>query len=248
MDYRREPGYKNMKPQIDKKRKEHLFWKLPAPAPQQNDLESTLKEKVSPLLEETMERQWGITIPKIESDITDQLKKPQLNVYISPGDTFPRAKKKFKKEFIKKEIQLHRGNISRLAKALGLDRRSIHRAIKDLEINLTELRRKPEEKTEHQRWFVDQTIRSTLEHYKEIIIPQKIESMYLELPELSRNIARVLPYQELKWKEAEQEFERQFLMQALEEQQWDISTTAKNIRLRPETLYRKIKKLRLRRE
>ena len=44
------------------------------------DLEETLKEKVVPLLEETMEKHWGITIPQLEEDISDQLRKPHLQM------------------------------------------------------------------------------------------------------------------------------------------------------------------------
>ena len=103
------------------------------------DLEATLKEKVVPLLEETMEKHWGITIPKLEDDITDQLRQPFVQVYVSSSSTFKEAKKKFKAQFLEKELKLHRGNVSQLAKHLGIDRRSVHRAIKNLDINYNSL-------------------------------------------------------------------------------------------------------------
>src|SRR3989338_8819645 len=119
------------------RRKEEILQDIfPSPIPPSKDLEETLTEKVSPLLEETMEKNWGITIPKLGSDITDQLKKPQLNIYIPLHSTFSKAKKKFKSEFLKRELQLHQGNISQLAKTLEVDRRSIHRTIRDLEIDV----------------------------------------------------------------------------------------------------------------
>ena len=207
------------------------------------DLEETVKEKVSPLLEATMEKSWGITIPQIEEDIADKLLRPQLHVYVSPNTTFKKAKKLFKAEFIKNELKLHQGNISHLAKSLGLDRRSVHRAIKDLEINIEEIRHEQVNPEEQREEFVDQTIRETLDRYKEIIQPQKMEQMYGEVPRLSRNIAKVLPHQELTWKEAEHEFEKQFLVHALEDNDREISKTARKIEIRTETLYRKIKKL-----
>ena len=104
------------------------------------DLEDTIKDKVSPLLEETMERSWGITIPQIESDITDMLKNPPLQIYVPMNLTFQEAKKLFRSEFIKKELGLHQGNISQLAKTLDVDRRSVHRAIKDLDIDMEKIR------------------------------------------------------------------------------------------------------------
>ncbi|HLC89103.1 MAG TPA: helix-turn-helix domain-containing protein [Candidatus Nanoarchaeia archaeon] len=210
------------------------------------NLEEAVKEKITPLLEETMEKSWGITIPKIEEDIADRLLKPQLHVYIASNTTFKKAKQFFKKEFIKNELKLHQGNISHLAKMLRIDRRSVHRAIKDLEINVEELRQQQISPEEWQEEFVDQTIRTTLDRYKEIIQPQKMEQMYGQLSHLSRNIAKVLPHQELTWKEAENEFEKQFITHALEENRKEISQTAKKIEIRVETLYRKIKKLGIR--
>jgi DNA-binding NtrC family response regulator len=210
------------------------------------DLEDTIKEKVSPMLEEMMEKQWGISIPQIESDISDKLKHQTLRIYVPPNLEFNEAKKVFKKEFVKKELKLHKGNISHLAKVLGVDRRSIHRMIKDLGINVERLRKEQESKEEFQKGIIDKTIRSTLEQYKGLIKQQKMEKVYQEVPKLSRNIAKFIPLQEVTWKEAEQEFEKQFLRHALEENEGVISKTADKIKIRPETLSRKIKKLGLR--
>lgn len=206
-------------------------------------LEEAVKEKVTPLLEESMEKNWGITIPKLETDITDKLANPHLNIYVPLQMPFLKAKKKFKKEFLKRELQLHLGNISQLAKLLEMDRRSIHRAIKNLDIDIEQLRGARQNREEYKETLVDQTIRSTLEQYKEIITPHKMEQMYQEVPRLSRNIARFLPSPETTWKEAEEEFERQFLYQALEQEKGNVAKAAGKIGLRAETLHRKIKKL-----
>jgi transcriptional regulator of acetoin/glycerol metabolism len=206
------------------------------------DLEETLKEKVSPLLEETMEKSLGVTIPKIESDITDQLSTPLLDMYIPFQLNFTDAKKSFKKQFFKRELRLHLGNVSELSKFMGLDRRSIHRTIKDLDISMENLRA-PHEAERYKETIVDQTIRSTLEGYREIIKPEKMENMYKEVSHLSRNIAKVLGHHHLTWKQAEHEFEKQFLEHLLQENGWNITQTAKKIGLRAETLHRKIKKL-----
>ena len=211
------------------------------------DLETALKEKVEPLLEQTMERHLGISIPRIEADITDKLRQPGLNIYIPLNLNFPQAKKLFKKEFFKKEIKASQGNVSQLAKALNIDRRSIHRTIKDLGIKIKELRTKPTKPKEQQEDFISQQIRNTLEHYEEIIQPKKMEKIYEEVNNLSKNIAKFLPKEEFTWKEAEREFEKQFLYQALEENSWNIAKTAKKIKLRAETLHRKIKKFGLKR-
>ncbi len=206
-------------------------------------LEEAVKEKVTPLLEESMEKNWGITIPKLETDITDKLANPYLNIYVPLQMPFLKAKKKFKKEFLKRELQLHLGNISQLAKLLEMDRRSIHRAIKNLDIDIEQLRGARQNREEYKETLVDQTIRSTLEQYKEIIAPRKMEQMYQEVPRLSRNIAKFLPSPETTWKEAEEEFERQFLYHALEQEKGNVAKAAGKIGLRAETLHRKIKKL-----
>ena len=207
------------------------------------DLEETIKDKVTPLIEESMEKNWGLTIPKLEVDITDQLKEPQVKVYIPLHLPFQEAKKVFKEEFLKKELKLHLGNVSNLAKKLGLDRRSIHRAIKELEIDLDEVRSKDLSEEDFQMGIIDQTIRATLDQYKEVIQPQKMEKMYKEIPSLSRNIAKFIPHQEMTWKEAEVEFEKQFLDNALKENKWNVTKAADKIEIRVETLHRKIKKL-----
>ena len=90
------------------------------------DLEATLKEKVTPLLEDSIERNLGITLPQLGSDITDRLVNSHLNIYIHARLPFEKAKKLFKKEFLKRELEFHVGNVSRLAKILGIDRRSLH--------------------------------------------------------------------------------------------------------------------------
>ncbi len=212
---------------------------------QKKDLEATLKEKVAPLVEEIMEKSWGISIPKIEADITDKLKNPLFNLYIPSRCTFGEAKKIFKTEFLKKELSQHLGNVSQLAKSLGVDRRSVHRAIKELELKVKEFRHLSEEsgKLQQQQDAVDQTIRSAMEHYRGLLQPKQLEKFYAEIPRLSRNIADALPHQELSWKHAEREFEKQFLAKALEELAWDVSKTAKRLKIRAETLYRKIKRL-----
>jgi DNA-binding NtrC family response regulator len=211
----------------------------------EKDLEETLKDKVSPLLEETMEKNWGIKIPKVEEDITDVLKKPQLQIYVPSHFTFQEAKKFFKAEFIKKELRLHQGNVSQLAKSLDLDRRSIHRVIHDLEIDIEEIRQHDESKETFQEEFIDKTIRSALDQYKNIIQPHQMEKMYSDVPRLSRNIAKFLPHQDLTWKEAEREFEKQFFGHALRENDWNVSQTAKKLDIRVETMHRKVRKLRL---
>ena len=212
------------------------------------DLEATIKEKVSPILEKTIEKNIGVSIPKLESDISDKLSKPHLDIYVPLHLNFKDAKKMFKKEFLRRELRFHLGNISNLAKAINLDRRSVHRAIKNLNIDIDNLRKGSGATIGDYEHMVDKTIRSTLDEYKEIIHPEKMEQMYQQVDALSRNIAKFLPHQDLSWKEAEKEFEKQFISQAIKSNQGNISKAAKKIELRVETLHRKAKKLGLKKK
>ncbi|MBS3127374.1 hypothetical protein J4228_04380 [Candidatus Woesearchaeota archaeon] len=209
------------------------------------DLEAALKEKVSPLLEQIMEKNLGFTIPKLESDITDTLRHPSLNIYVPFDLSFREAKKTFKKEFLKRELRLHLGNVSEVATFLGLDRRSLHRAIKELHLNVEQVRHQRESREDSQQEVITRTIFSTLEKYEKILHPEKMEKMYEEVTTLSRNIAKLIPHESMTWKEAEREFEKQFLSHALEKSKGNVARAAAEIDLRTETLHRKIKKLRL---
>ncbi len=206
------------------------------------DLEGTIKEKVSPILEHTIEKSFGITIPKLEADITDTLMNVSISLYVPLNTTYPEAKKIFKKEFLRQQLRVHQGNVSQLAKFLGIDRRSIHRSIKEFNLDIERTKNVPESNEREFQTQIDQAIKHTLDNYREIIQPKKMELMYEELPSLSRNIAKFLPAPNFTWKEAEEEFERQFLENALKSTE-NISKIAQKIELRKETLYRKVKKL-----
>ncbi len=207
------------------------------------DLEEALKEKVSPLLEKSMEKSWGIIVPKIQEDITDKLTQNTLEIFIEWDLPFSLAKKAFKKEFLRKELLRHHGNISLVAKLLDINRRSIHRAITELKIHVEKT--KPIEKYvdfEHEK-SIKQTIRSTLDQYKDLLRDDKMEKMYDELGTLSKNIASSLPHTDMSFKEAEREFEREYFMHHLRKCKGNSTHVAKLAQLRVETVSRKLQKL-----
>jgi DNA-binding NtrC family response regulator len=215
---------------------------------EKKDLEETIKEKVSPLLKETIEKNVGVSIPKLGVDITDKLTQSHLDIYVPANLNFKDAKKMFKKEFLRMELGFHLGNISQVAKSIDIDRRSVHRAIKEFGINVEEVLSKSESKHDYYQGIIGKKIKSTLEDYKGIIHPGKIELMYGKVSDLSKNIAKFLPHQDLSWKEAERGFEKQFLSDAIKKNDGNISKTAKIVGLRVETLHRKAKKLGLKKK
>ena len=206
-------------------------------------LEEAIKEKVLPLIEETMEKHWGLVIPKIEDDISDKLKQNQLNVHIHFRLPFTEAKKKFKEEFLRRELFKHQGNISSVAKFLGIDRRSIHRAIKSLGIEVDRLEMKQYQPNIAQQDKVQKTIRGAIDQYKGIIQEDKIEKVYQDLPTLSKNIAYSIPQKEFTWKQAEREFEKEYFRHHLRETKGNVKEVAKRSKLRPESVSRKLSKI-----
>jgi DNA-binding NtrC family response regulator len=210
----------------------------------EKSLEKVLKEKVEPIIEEAMQKFLGASIAKIGEDISDRIESnPLINFEIDTALSFKAAKKFFKKQFITRMIRNHYGNISEVARISDVDRRSVHRAVLDLNIDVEKVRKEMIRPDYYKKEAVDGILRKTFDSYKEVIHPHKLELMYAQVPSLSENIVRELPERELTWKEAEREFEKQYLKKALEEDGKNISKVARKIGLRYETLYRKIKSL-----
>ena len=209
-------------------------------------LEKVLKERVEPLVEEAMHKFLGITISEFGRDISDKIEKnPLISYEINIDISFKAAKKLFKKEFLTRLLQSHYGNVSAVAKIAGMDRRSVHRAIKEFRIDVKKVRKSMIKTEYYQREAVDTILKKTLDSYKQVIRPGRLEKMYKNVNKISKNIVKQLPPIEMEWKDAEKEFEKRYLEKALEENKGNISKTAKKIGLRYETLHRKLKKLNL---
>lgn len=207
-------------------------------------LERVLKEKVEPLVEEAMHKFLGVTISEIGRDITDKIEKnPLISYAIDASIPFKSAKKLFKKEFLTRLLQSHFGNVSSVAKIAGMDRRSIHRDIKELSINISKVRKEMIKTKYYQKEAVDAILKDTLDNYRQIIVPERLKKMYKNVDKLSSEIVEELPPVEMSWEEAEREFEKRYLEKALKENKGNISLTAKKIGLRYETLHRKLKKI-----
>ena len=207
-------------------------------------LEKVLKNKIEPMIDEAMHKYIGITISEVSDEISDKIEKnPLLSYEINTELSFKAAKKLFKKEFITRMLHAHFGNVAEVARITGLDRRSIHRAIKRFRIKIKNIRKQMERIIYTRREAVDSILKKTFDQYKKIIRPSKLEHMYRNVEKLSENIIRELPAIDMTWKKAESEFEKEFIKKVLEENKWNITKTAKKIKLRYETLHRKIKKL-----
>ena len=106
------------------------------------DLEKITKEKVEPIIEQAMQKFLGITINELEADITDKLgASPLLGFQIHADLSYKAAKKLFKRDFLIRTIKLCRGNISEVAKRIRQDRRTVHRDIISLGININAVKK-----------------------------------------------------------------------------------------------------------
>ena len=206
------------------------------------DLERVVKDKIEPLLEEAMQKFLGVTIREVEKDITEKIGGERLiGLAVRVDLPFKEAKRLFKKEFLERTLKTHYGNVSEVADIVGLDRRSIHRDLRTLGVDMKKVREKLYKAGYFEKEAVDGVIRKVLEQYKQSIRPERLEKMYEHVPELSEHIVHCLPLT-MSWKEAEREFERKYV-KAVIERYVTISSAARAIGLRYETLLRKMRKL-----
>ena len=205
-------------------------------------LDVVVEKKVKPMLDDAMKRYLGITVSEIRADISDKLKRSSL-LSIDTSIPFKQAKRQFKKQYLIQLLHRHRGNISEVARIADLDRRSLHRLIVRFKIDVATVRERAPALTYVKQEAVKDIIEHTLEAYKEIINPSKLQQLYRHTSALSQDIARQLPESPLTMKEAVQDFERRYLHIALEEHKGNISRTARDIGLRFESLHRKLKQL-----
>ncbi|VVB80774.1 Anaerobic nitric oxide reductase transcription regulator NorR [uncultured archaeon] len=207
-------------------------------------LEKLVESRVKPLLAEAMQKNLGITVSELEVDISDKLKKSALLEFVVDTKLkFKDAKKKFKREYVAHLLQLNFGNVADVAKIASVDRRSIHRIVAEMKIEVQKFRDIMQKGQYVKQLAVQDIIQESLETYKSALNPRKYEAFYKEAPVISRNIVKELPESPKTLKEAEREFETSYFEKALAESNHNISKTARKIGLRFETLHRKLKAL-----
>ena len=213
---------------------------------EKQDLELVLDSKVKHILKDATIKYLGIEINKLSDDITSKISR-QATVDIEIDTTLPykEAKKKYKKQYLEKVLKLKLGNISEAAKTMSTDRRSIHRLIHDFHIDIKKIKHELVKPYYIKLSSINYAIENTLDKYKEIIHPKKLETMYKNVTTVSEDILKELPESPISLKNAEEEFDKKYLKQKLEENNNNPQLTAKKIGLRYETVLRKIKKLNL---
>jgi len=205
-------------------------------------LEKTIKKQLAPVVERTMHDVLGVTIGELNKDITAKLEKsPFLDFPIDTNVPYKKAKRLFKRHYLKKLLQVNYGNISEVAKQVHLDRRSIHRIVKETDLDVGTIRREMAKAYEVRHSAVGHIIEDVLANYKQVIHPMKLGEAYKNMDSVSKTIMENLPEEPVPLKDAEDEFEREYLRKALQENSSNVAQAAKAIGLRYETLHRKAK-------
>lgn len=208
------------------------------------NLEKTIEEKVKPLVADAMQKFLGVTVSEIEHDISGKLKRsPLLDYDVDVTKPFKTSKLDFKKYYLTRLLQNHFGNVSEVARIAGLDRRSIHRLITSLKIDVRRYRQELLRGEYVKQEAVTDIIQQTLDSYKQSLNPDKLALLYKFAPALSKDIVAELPEAPLTLDHAENEFEKKYFTKALSLFNNNISKTARAVGIRYETLHRKLKAL-----
>tara|TARA_Y100000310_G_C20680827_1_gene815833 strand:+ start:2500 stop:3144 length:645 start_codon:yes stop_codon:yes gene_type:complete len=207
-------------------------------------LEKVIRDKVKPIIDLATIKTLGISSPEIQLDITDHiLRSPLVHLPVDTTTSYKQAKKAFKEFYIQKLLHLHFGNVSQVAKIAGIDRRSIHRLVQKFKINVPKMRKEMLRAEYIKESKVSGIIEDTLESYKASFHPEKIKELYAYLPRLSKDIVKELPDEQVSLKEAEDAFDKQYFKAVLDQNNGNIAKTARQIKIRYETLHRKLRKL-----
>ncbi len=198
-----------------------------------------ISEKVAKATKELI----GISIKELNETLLDKLGKPLINFTIDTSIPFKQAKRIFKKQFFSQLIETHYGNISEVADFTDVDRRTIHRIVKELGIDVKKLRSELLNPDHYKKMIVGSRVKDALDEYKDVIREEALQKAYEKVTDFSKEILNEIPTKKLTLKEAEDEFEKKYLTKALEENNHSVTITAKKSGIRYETLIRKMKAL-----
>ncbi|MEA3378440.1 MAG: helix-turn-helix domain-containing protein [Nanoarchaeota archaeon] len=208
------------------------------------ELEKLVDEQVKKIVEKTIKNFIGVSIKELNKDITSKLKKnPLLEFHIDTSLSLKSAKKLFRKSYLERLLKSNFGDITAVAKICLVDRKTIHRMINELNININQCRKALLKQEYVKREALNFAIEETLKHYEKIIHPNQLSKVYKNVDVLSKNILNKVSLNWPTLKEAENEFEKKFIIQALKENGKNITKTARMLGIRFETLHRKMKKL-----
>jgi len=207
------------------------------------DLEKVIKD-VQPMVREVMNKFLGISIIELDKDISEKIgRSPLMEFSIDINKPFKECKRLVKKTYLERVLRMNYGNISEVAKTLGIDRRSVHRIIKDAGIDVESIRFEMIKPYAIQQSTMNKIIENVLKNYKTVIHPDKLKNIYSHVDDVSNDILSEVPFQVPTLKQAEEEFEKQYIELILKATNNNLKLAATKSGLRYETFLRKRKKV-----
>jgi len=204
------------------------------------DLERTIQ--IKPVVEEVVKQALGVRIAELSDDLSAKLQSPIAGFVVDIAVPFKEAKRAFCREYIRRLLRINYGNISEVARQAGVDRRSVHRLVKESGLKVAKIRHDMEKSYDVQQQGISDIISTVLESYKTVLHPAKLSEAYRNVSLMSKNILDQLPEEPTSLTEAEAAFELEYFRKALMKY-GAVAVAAKAIGLRYETLHRKCKKL-----
>lgn len=202
--------------------------------------ESDLERKISPIIDSAMSRILGVKIDELNKDITDRMKKrPTLNLKIDVKVSFSRAKNDFKRSFLLDLLMKHHANVSDVARLAKINRRTIHRLVSPSTIS--KIRQAMPRPSYVRAENISLAIEEVLDHYKQLIHPDKFKEVYASVPTMSKDLLEFIDEAPMTLDEAESLFEKEYLAEALKLYNFNLKLVAQKIKLRYETVIRKVK-------
>lgn len=199
----------------------------------------SLQERIAPVVDKTVRGVFGLQLPDLTTDISKTLAQTKAGV-VDTSVPFKEAKRQFKKEFLGRLLSAF-GSVTRVSEIAGIKRESVHRLMKQLDISTDgDLRHYMKENK------VKGLIGECIDAYRTSLHPEKVQTMYEHIQQLSIDVVRELPEEVQNLDDAEEDWERAYLEKSLVDHDGNISATARTIGLRFETLHRKLKKLKIR--
>ncbi len=201
---------------------------------------SALDERIKPIVEEALRTYVGTSVADLESSLTDRLVQG-FDFVINTTIAYKQAKKQFKRAYVLRQLRLHLGNVAETARVLGVDRRTVHRLIRDLAIPVDTCRKDLFKPSYVRAEALKEVITTVLDTYKPAE-RVKLSPLYAHVTDMSRTLVNALPEQPMSLKQAEHEFDKRYF--AALKNSSNIAA-ALHARIRPETVHRKMKGLAL---
>jgi len=197
------------------------------------------KQEIKPFVETAMHEFLGVKIEEVNDDISSKLIEGRLEYPITVSIPFKQAKEQFKRHYLIRLLMLTKGNISEAAKIAGVERRHFHRLINQFKIDAEQFRNPIYVYEKNDDKYVKEVISDVLKKYE----ITKEKSDYVD-EKTTKCLSKRVEEPRLSLKEALDLFEKEYFQTALKEFK-SLSNTARSLKIRYETLIKKIKKLNL---